>query len=466
MWVTIESTRRDHTSIGPTAENRAGRDTTPNLRAVAERADGRSFDGCYTHGIYTLPSSSSILTGTVASHHDTGMGSEALPDELPTVAERFSEAGYTTAGLSTISHVSHGSGLDRGFDKFGWLSASTMFDVAGPLTALKYLASLRRHSSGFTAERASHATGYLATQVAKDWIDDLAGGDEPVFLYLHYGDPHFPYAPPLPYLREYEDEFPLSRREALDLASYHAENIVDLIGRDVPLSAAEMETLEALYDACIEYTDDRVTSLLDYAERTLDGSTTSVVTADHGELFGERRTIGHRMTVHGKVANVPLVTSGLDAALDYDGEVVQHADVMRTLLERAGADTTGLHGVDMRDEVREYALVQRGERRYARNVEKIRDRYPHFRNERYFEGTEHALFAEEFAYRRGDDRSELLRLPDEERDVSAERPDEAAAFATALDDLLAGDGAPFDGERREGAYTAEMQEQLQDLGYL
>lgn len=127
VWVTGESTRADQTSVG-SATNRAGHDTTPGLRARAERDDGRWFDACHAHGIYTLPSSASILTGTVASHHDVGMGSERLPAEIPTVAERFAAAGYWTAALSTVGHVSSATGLDRGFDRFTWLTVSTALD--------------------------------------------------------------------------------------------------------------------------------------------------------------------------------------------------------------------------------------------------------------------------------------------------------------------------------------------------
>ncbi|ESP86921.1 sulfatase-like hydrolase/transferase [Candidatus Halobonum tyrrellensis] len=464
VWVTVESTRADHTSVG-SATNRAGRDTTPGLRARARRDDGRSFGACHAHGIYTLPSSASILTGTVASHHGVGMGSERLPADIPTVAERFAEAGYRTAALSTVGHVSSATGLDRGFDRFAWLTASTALDVAGPATALTYGANLRRHSAGFTASLNRHRTGYLVSEVAKRWVDDAASDDPPLFLYVHYGDPHFPYVPPLPYLRAYADEFPLSPAAAYDLAEYHGRHILDLIAGDVPLSAAERETLSALYDACIAYADDRVTALLDHAERTL-GPTASVVTADHGDLFGERGTVGHRMTVHGGLSNVPLVTTGLDAALSYGGDLIQHVDVVRALLARAGADTSGLHGVDVRETEREHALVQRGERRFAANLAKLRERRPAYRNDRYLAGTEHALFTDEFAYRRGDDRSELLRLPDEERDVSAADPERAAALDAALDDLLATDGVPFDGERREGSYTPEMRTHLRSLGYL
>lgn len=464
VWVTVESTRYDHTSL-PDGRNRAGRDTTPGLRTLAARDDGRSFADCHAHGIYTLPSSGSILTGTAASRHDVGMESERLPDGLPTVAERFRDAGYTTAALSTVGHLSSASGLDRGFDRFAWLSMSTALDVAGPWTMLKYAANLRRHSAGFTAGRARHSTGYLVTEVAKRWIDRAAGGDEPLFLYLHYGDPHFPYTPPLPYGRAYADEMPLDVRSAYQLADYYASHVLDLIADGVPLSDAERETIRALYDAGIAYADDRVTALLDHAEATL-GPTARVVTADHGDLFGERGTVGHRMTVHGGLSNVPLVTAGLDAAVDYGGELIQHADVVRTLLERAGANTDGLGGIDMRETTREHALVQRGERRFARNLAKVRDRRPDYRNDRYFGGTENALFTESFAYRRGDDRAELLALPDEERDVSDRHPDERAALAAALDDRLATDAAPFDGERRDGAYTDGMRAQLRDLGYL
>ena len=113
IWLTIESTRTDHTTVGGAAT-----DTTPNLARIADADRGRVVPGCVAHGVWTLPSSASILTGTYPTHHGAGITGEAIPEQLPTVAERLREAGYHTRCLSPNSHLSSATGLDRGFDEF------------------------------------------------------------------------------------------------------------------------------------------------------------------------------------------------------------------------------------------------------------------------------------------------------------------------------------------------------------
>ena len=262
----------------------------------------------------------SILTGTAASRHDAGMNSDRIPRGIPTVAERFADVGYATGIMTTNANAGPATGVDRGFDKQGWLSSSTFLELAGPLAVAKYIANLRRHSVGYTTDASKHATSYLVTEAVKQWVDDLAD-DQPAFMYLHYGDPHFEYSPPIPSLRKYADEARGSLRAARELAEYHSNHIPDLIADGVPLTENERENLRILYDALIEYTDAQVQELLDYMEERW-GETIIVFTADHGELFGERRTVGHRMTTHTGLSRVPLVTKGLDAAVEYDGELV------------------------------------------------------------------------------------------------------------------------------------------------
>lgn len=464
VWLSMESTRADHSSVTQRVSPAAGRDTMPYTRRLAERSDARAFEECHTHGIWTKAAVASILTGTAASHHDAGMESDCIPEELPTVAERFGDAGYATAIMTTNGNAGEATGLNRGFDKQGWLSSSTILELAGPFTVAKYVAMLRKHSVGYTLDASKHATSYLVNEALKPWIDDLRG-DQPAFMYVHYSDPHFEYSPPIPNLRKYADEVRGSLRAARQLADYHADHIPELIADGVPLTEAELENLQVLYDALIEYTDDRIRELLDYIEEQW-GETIVVITGDHGELFGERRTVGHRMTTHTKLSHVPLITKGLDAAVDYDGELVQHADIVRTILEQVGGDTEGMAGIDLATDTREYAVVQRGESRFRKNVERMEEHHPGFENEGYLLGTENAILTEEFVYRRGNDRAELLARSDEDTDVSDDHPDVAAELDAALDDWLAREGVPFDGKRREADVSPEMAAQLEDLGYL
>ncbi|MFB6139868.1 MAG: sulfatase [Halosimplex sp.] len=457
VWVTIESTRADHTSV-----DGYERDTTPNLRRIADSADGRSFDACFAHGVWTLPSSASILTGTVPTRHDAGMESEAIPERMRTVPELFRELGYRTAGLSTNFHASGATDLDRGFDRFGWLSRDTLFDVVGARTLAKYLAGIRRHSAGFTTDTSKHSTGYLVTDVLKRWLRDLSD-DQPFFLYAHYGDPHHEYYPPLPYHDRFLDDIPVDR--AREIVADHHDRINELIATGCELDEEAWTALKAMYDAEIAYTDELIGELFDRVrERWPD--TVFVITADHGELFGEQGMLAHKVVTDDAVSRVPLVVHGLPALTEHSGELVQHVDVVRTLLADLGHRSTQLQGYDLREETRPFAVTQRGAKRYRKNVDAFTEIEPAFDADRYHDGQLHALRTESFKYLSSDDGDALVRPPDEETDVSGKYPDVAERLRERLETWLETTGRPFTTDRREREYSGAVKRQMEDLGYL
>jgi len=461
VWVTMESTRADHTSMGG-----HDRDTTPNLRRIADRPGGTSFSGCFSHGLWTLTSSASILTGTYPSHHGVGMGSEAVPDALPTVPELLGDAGYRTACLSPNSHLSSATALDRGFDRFAWVSKSTLPDLVDVRTAFRYLRNLRSNGGGLTLDARKHNFGFMMNEVAKRWVDEFRGGDEPFFLYLHHGGPHRPYSPPQRYREAFAEDLPISADEAQAIAFDHHENLFEHVADGCEFDDAEWAAMKALYDAEIAHTDELVGDLFDFVRSNDVGDTVFVVTADHGELFGERGMLAHQVVADDAVTHVPLVVNGLDGVEGYDGEMVQHADVMRTILESVGADTDSLQGIDLREETRDRSVVQRGAERPANNLERIAGNNPDFDASAYLSGQVHALRTSEFKYVRGDDGSALYALPDEERDAAGEHPTVAADLDAALSEWLETDGQPVESGRTEGEFTDEMKDQLSDLGYL
>ncbi|MFN8580162.1 MAG: sulfatase-like hydrolase/transferase [Gemmatimonadaceae bacterium] len=110
----------------------------------------------------------------------------------------------------------------------------------------------------------------------------------------NYFDAHEPYRPPAPYdtlfaprsARYWHDEVPR------------------------PYSPSELQQTRAVYDEAIRYLDDQLRSLLDQL-RTLGEleNTVVIVTADHGEEFGEHdpSLVAHSLTLHTTSTLVPLV---------------------------------------------------------------------------------------------------------------------------------------------------------------
>jgi len=301
-------------------------------------------------------------------------------------------------------------------------------------------------------------------EIAKRRVRNAAGDDEPFFLYAHYGDPHHPYHPPRRYFEPYADDFEMSIEEAYELGQYHHANFHQLIADGCPFSEDAWDALHALYDAEIAHTDDLVGDLFETVTE-LD-NTVFVVTADHGELLGERGMLAHLVVTDDAVTHVPMVVHGFDELTDYDSETVQHGDVMRTLLETTGAQTDGLQGLDLREEIRERTLTQRGAKRTLKNLERFEELNPEFDRTPYHTATLSTLRTPEFKFERSDDRTDLFSLPDEDHDVSGEYADMREDLEDELDGILATDGQPAYSGGRDGEFTDAMRDQLADLGYL
>lgn len=460
VWITLESTRFDHTSL-----SERGKETTPNIKRIADDEGGCLFRNCFSHGVWTLASSASILTGTYPTRHGAGIDTDAIPASFVTLPELLGEAGYTTACLSPNAHLSSATGLDRGFDEFSWIGKSTLHRSVGIRTVVKYLARLRTHGAGYTPDTRRHGTGYMVTDAAKRWLRG-AEKDEPHFLYLHYGDPHHPYFPPRPYFHDAVSDYPLSTDEAAELALSHHSDLHQLIADGCPFTDTEWDVLTELYDGGIRYVDSLVGSLFDYVQSLSIGETVFVITSDHGELFGEDRLLSHIISVDDAVSHVPLVVHGLDAVHGYTGDFVQHIDVATTLLESLGLGHSQFQGVDLRRAEREQAFVQRGGDRCRQNLEKIAEHDPSFDTSRFHQSTVTALRTSDFKYVSSDEGSELYRLPDEMTDVSNEYPSRTADQEATVSEWLETEANPAEGERRQEGFSEEMESQLRELGYL
>ncbi len=453
VWITLDSVRSDHTTM-----DGYERDTTPAIADLG--ASGHSFPTCISHSKSTQPSSGAILTGLAPSRNTVGFSGDVLPDGVTTVADRFSDAGYHTACLSRNSFVSSATGLDRGFDRFQWLASETITDLPAS-TLLKYLLNIRKHSAGLTRDTAKHASPYLMNETAKRWLDDF-DDEEPFFFYLHYNEPHRPYYPPLSYIDEYTDDIEMDPREAAEFAVDVHYNMEEIVANGCDLTDREWEALRAMYDAEIAYTDEMVGRLVDHVRSLPLGDTVVVVTADHGELFGEHGLLSHRYVLSDAVTRVPMVVSGLDEDLAAsENDIVQHADVMRMLLAAADADTDGMLGVDLRSETREYAVSQRGPVDF--------DVFYGY-NEDFDASAFHlpaltALRTDEYRYQESESGSDLFALPDEETDVSDEHPDVAAELSEELGAWFEEHGSPVDASE-SGEFSGAVQRQLRDLGYL
>ena len=453
IWLTLDSVRQDHTTMGG-----YHRETTPNIQAIADHDDGTAFGSCFSHARASATSIPSILSGTYPSRHGTYYQDRAaFPDELPLVAELLADEGYTTAAVSNNGYASSLTGVDRGFDKFTLLGSTPaeILQSAGIRTTMKYLLNIRRHSVGFETDFHAHSGAYLVNEIATRRIKQA---EEPFFLYVHFNEPHRAYYPPLPFLDQFTDNLPMSADTAATLAMEVHHNLVEIVANGCELDADEMAALEAMYDAEIAYTDQRVGELYKTIQRELD-ETIVVVTADHGELFGEDEMLAHKYSMHNAVLNVPMVVQGLSDITDKG--VIQHSDVISTLLSAAGAETDTVQGVDLREERREYAISQSPQD----SLKPLLEHNPEYDTSRFPHKPYSLIQDGRFKYVQQPGNPQLYRLPDETESVIEDHPEVAEWLDARLTEFLDTEGQP-EGYGEDIDVDEATRKRLTNMGYL
>ena len=239
LLITLDTTRADH--VGPRG---AAGSLTPGLDALAAR--GLRFTRALTASPLTLPAHASLLTGLDPIAHGVhDNGTAALPSGLPTLATVLAARGYVTGAFVASRVLDRRFGLARGF--------ATYDDV---------MTAERTGEQGYPERDAA-----AVTTAALAWAKRLPPG-RPWLLWVHYYDPHAPYAPP---------------------------------GAAMDVSAAQR------YAGEIAYVDREIGRLLAGLGRAPD-----IVAAvgDHGEMLGEHGEDGHGIFLYRASLEVPLILAG------------------------------------------------------------------------------------------------------------------------------------------------------------
>lgn len=309
IFALFDATRADHLSAYG-----YGRPTSPTVDRLT--ATGRRFNRTYSNAPWTRPSTTSFLTGLNTSRHRTETDAAKLPADVPTLAERLGRAGWHTAGFTANGHAGSMAALQRGFDVF---EDPTRTYVRGS-RGTPYLNGLP--TGDFLV---AHALAHLQND-----------RHDKVFIYLFLVDAHDPYeaAPTLEkmFLGNFTGTL---RRRAL----WETNN-------DYP--ADERFSMMAIYDAGIRAADQALgTFLTGVAELKRFKRTTVVVSADHGEGFGEHKFYLHAHHFWDEVIHIPLVINGPGWTPGVDDRLSDSLDVTATLAQLAGAPHGDLPGHDL-----------------------------------------------------------------------------------------------------------------------
>jgi arylsulfatase len=288
------------------------RETSPVLDEFAEECI--RFSHAYSASSHTREAVPALLTGELP---DVAVGSDYRL-ATDTVASTLSDEGYATGGFHSNPYVSRAYGFDRGFDEF---------DDDLHFGKHKLIALAQRAIDKLRNRHYARAEEINERSLA--WLDSVDG---PRFVWNHYMDTHGPYEPPGEYATLYRDDR-VSDREAQSLyqrAIDDPDSITD----------EERQVLVDLYDAEIRYNDERIGEFLDaLRDRDLLDDSLVIVTADHGDAFGEHGYYEHPRYLHDEITYVPLFVRPPGGA---DGRVestpVSTLDVVSTIERAVGRD--------------------------------------------------------------------------------------------------------------------------------
>jgi choline-sulfatase len=260
VLLTLDTTRADHLGCY------GGRGAhTPALDALAAR--GTRYRRALSPAPLTLPAHCTLLTGLDPPEHGVrDNGTAVLPAEIPTLATRLAARGYATAAFVSSRVLDRRFGLARGFEVYDdHLPAEQIGEYGYPerdaaqvtTAALAWLQSMR-------TMRPLRTTRALRTMRAIDHR-------RPFFLWVHYYDPHSPYAPPAEWWSASEEG-----RYAGEIA--YMDSQIGRLLRELPAASGQRLLIAAV--------------------------------GDHGEALGEHGERTHGLFLYRASLEVPLILAG------------------------------------------------------------------------------------------------------------------------------------------------------------
>jgi choline-sulfatase len=315
---------------------------TPQIDALAGR--GTVFDAAYCNSPLCAPSRGVLMYGRLPSGTGVFDNAAEFPSHIPTFAHYLRAAGYRTI----LTGKMHFCGPDQlhGFEErlttdiypadYAWTPDWTQFEhrpdwyhvmdsvaQAGPC--------VRTNQIDFDEEVAF---------TAEQQLYDIARGNDarPFCLVASFTHPHDPFVTTQPYWDRYANADIPPPRAALDPADPHARRLRHVIGLDAqPVTEEQVAAARRAYYGEVSYVDDligRVLAALRGAR--LDGETIVLLTADHGEMLGERG-LWFKMNYYEPACRVPLIVSApATFATGRVSNVVSVVDLLPTLAEIAG----------------------------------------------------------------------------------------------------------------------------------
>ncbi len=301
LYLDLDTLRADHLGCYGYRRN-----TSPNIDRIA--AEGAVFENYYCSDAPCLPSRAALMSGQFGIH--TGQ----------------------------VGH--DGTAADRRHDGSTRSFSDSLRQLSLPNTLARAGCAKRTYVGGFGERHSSYSfyagfneicdTGKRGvesaeevTPTALDWLE-RNGTDDHWFLHVNYWDPHTPYRAPADFGNPFADE-PMPDWITADVLAEHNRLPGPHTAQDInmwdnqvpekwPRQPGDIPTMERLkdlfdgYDCGIRYMDQHIGKLLDKLEDlgVLD-DLMIIVSADHGENFGELGLYAEHATADHPTCRIPFI---------------------------------------------------------------------------------------------------------------------------------------------------------------
>ena len=367
-----------------------------------------------------------MFTGRLP-HELTGGWMTPIDGTHPMVAEALSSAGYLTAGfIANTTYCPAEFGLARGFIHYEDHPQS----IAHALLTTSFGGVVSRNLSLPQTHRIGLKTAEHVNADFLRWVDKR-DTSRPFFAFLNFYDVHAPYVAPEDFRSRFRSPAPRGDIWSRKLDQWKAD---------------EVPELQDAYDASVAYLDHQLGLLLeDLKNRQLLRNTIVIITADHGEQFGEHGLLEHANSLYLPLLHVPLVVvfpPKVPAGARIE-TFVSLRDLASTILALTGQEKAQtfpgtslvryLSGAD--------SVIAGAPSPFLAEVDPAYDAYPDSYPARkgpmksVFFGTRHYIRND------GDKREELYDLSSdfrEQRDLSATEPIQMREFRAMLEKAIGG----------------------------
>lgn len=282
------------------------RNTSPNIDRIA--AEGVRFDKYHVTDAPCLPARAALVSGMFGIHNGAvGHGGTCADMRLQGVTRGF----RTEIAENSLWSVFRKAGIST-------CSISPFAERHSSYWFLAGLNEMHNHAGMGGMESAGEVT-----PVVMKWLEDNAERDN-WLLHINYWDPHTPYRAPSDFRNPFKDD-PIPEWLTDEVHAGHLKLAGPHTARDnnmyngnnsdkYPRHPGDLKDMKELrncidgYDCGIAYMDTHIGQILDYLEsKGLMDDTAIIVTADHGENFGELGIYSEHGTADSITCRIPMI---------------------------------------------------------------------------------------------------------------------------------------------------------------